>query len=111
MTLPSCCEHHGVDCCQGRNCPERKTRRPIRYAIGYLSVFLRWRDHAAAKRAGHLATLIPTDPVDWELLIVWVGVAVAFGAVLALSIVDPRNLTDWLPAIWPRAVVALNFWS
>jgi hypothetical protein len=47
-------------------------------------------------------------PFNWELTVIWIAVAVAFGAVLALSIVDPRNLTDWLPAVWPRLVVALS---
>jgi hypothetical protein len=29
---------------------------PIRYVAGYLSVYLRWWDHAAAKRNGQLAS-------------------------------------------------------
>jgi hypothetical protein len=89
MTLPSCCDHHGIDCCQGRNCPERKTRRPIRYAIGYLPVFLRWFDHAAAKQAGHLAASVPPEPIDWQAVVIYGALVLAVCGIAALSLYRP----------------------
>jgi hypothetical protein len=58
----TCCNHN---CNEGRDCPNRK---PLdlgaawRYVCGYVPLFLRYCDHAAAKRAGHLAAITQPKP-------------------------------------------------
>jgi hypothetical protein len=87
-------------CSQGdRQCPtpEVCADKPldlaasVRYLSGYLSVFLRWRDHKAAKYAGHLAAIAKPQPkppkerrIDPQAVVIflaciatWVGVYLA----------------------------------
>lgn len=45
------------------------------------------------------------EPFDWQGLVLWIGVGVAFGAIAALSIADPRDLSSF----WPRVLAALSF--
>jgi hypothetical protein len=47
MTIPSCCEHHGIDCRQGRDFPERgylpreQADKPA-YTVDEMSGAVRW---------------------------------------------------------------------
>lgn len=115
--VKTCCEHHNVDCNQGRTCPERTRRAqasalrltesdvgveaalPIVY-VGPEPSEPWWRLPALGARKP-----LPSEPFDWQALVLWIGVAVAFGAIAALSIADPRDLST----IWPRLVALASF--
>lgn len=81
--LPSCCQYHGFEenGCNGRNCPEGR-------------IDLR----ALATRR---------EPFDWQLLVIWIAVAVAFGAVAAMSF-GPQ-IAELIDTLWPRLVFAASF--
>jgi hypothetical protein len=111
-------------CAQGRcpcpapeECADTTPFRPIRYAIGYLSVWLRWQDHAASKRAGHLAAitkpqepdgivLAGREPISGEAKVLIAAVTVTWLTVMALSIQD---LPDRIFALWPTLVALASF--
>jgi hypothetical protein len=66
------------NCNEGRDCPQRRAL-PI---------------------AGR-------EPFDWQLLVIWIAVAVAFGAVAAMSF-GPQ-IAELIDYLWPRLVVAASF--
>lgn len=80
--------------------------RALSYACAYVSVFAQWRDHAAAKRAGHLAAITPAEPIDPQLIVIYLGVAVCIGACFGIAFYD--RIADRINTLWPVLVAALS---
>lgn len=66
--IPTCCQAHGFEegGCNGRNCPAGRIdiAAAVRYLRAYFDILFQFGDHAAAKRAGHLAAV--TKPQQQE---------------------------------------------
>jgi hypothetical protein len=72
--------------------------------------------HPSRNEVGYEAAMvqsdgaIDTEPESWAVILAILGwLCFVIGAALAAFAV--AAFSDWTPAIWPRAVVALNFWS
>jgi hypothetical protein len=119
--LPTCCQHHGFDegDCNGRNCPAGRIDLAAawRYVCAYVPLYVQYRDHAAAKRAGHLAAitkpqepdgivLAGREPMSGEAKVLIAAVTVTWLTVMALSIQD---LPERIVSLWPAIVALASF--
>lgn len=73
--------------------------------IGYESADPAHREPVRVAREPLPVSFAGREPFDWQALVLWIGVGVAFGAIAALSIADPRDLSSF----WPRVLAALSF--
>lgn len=75
------------------------------FPIGYESADPAHREPVRVAREPLPVSFAGREPFDWQALVLWIGVGVAFGAIAALSIADPRDLST----LWPRVLAALSF--
>jgi hypothetical protein len=95
--VKTCCDHYGINCRQGRECPARQAERAIQQSpLGVEAALPNTYRPAPGYPPVTQQTPEDSEPFDWQLIVVWIGVAVAMGAVLALS-------------SWPQMVAWLSF--
>lgn len=79
----NCCEHHNINCRQGRDCPERRN------AYGYPedATYLHVREQFPPDSIQMYEA--PGPSVDWQIIVIWSAAVAALAAVLVMSVMAP----------------------